>query len=153
MTGRMEAWLDMVEYALERGERVPDPPSTTPLLVLAAAFWLVHAGALAYHTLFLDVRGIPAYVVLGITLSGAASTAALGCAFWWFRDIKRWRSLAVLQILIGCALGTAAIFNYVISNYDPPIMTSLIVLGAAVTVANGCDKFSKLCTESAEVRS
>ncbi len=124
-----------------------EPGSTPPLkpggLLLAGLVFL--CGSLAYQALFIVVGGFPVYVWLGVT----AAIGLLGIAYYLFRDIRKWRSLAVLQVLLGCAGGTGVVLTTggLPTSLSGIISAGIGSAGAVITVANGVEKLRKLRKE------
>jgi hypothetical protein len=124
-----------------------------PGLIGGAFFWgtvsLLYLGAsAAYGALFLRIGEVPMYLGLSV----AAVCLALGGSLFWLRDIRNWRSVAIVQILIAVIAGTVAFFGV------ETLLSKIIGLVAAtVTVANGIKRLRELptkgTTHSADVRS
>jgi peptidoglycan/LPS O-acetylase OafA/YrhL len=136
------ARLDWVSDEDIRGEKGRGAYATPkPEHVLVAGL-LVLCGSLAYQALFVVVGSFPIYLWLG----AAASFALLGIAYYVFREIKKWRSLAVFQILLGCAGGAGALLasGSLPSSCGGIISAVMGIAGAVITVANGVEKLRKL---------
>lgn len=60
-----------------------------------------------YEGLTIRIDSHPAYLWVG----AAVACFLLGAALLWARDIRSWRSTAVLQVLLGCFVGALAWFE------------------------------------------
>lgn len=101
------------------------------LLGLLAAF----LGGPSAHALFvLEVRGVAVYAGLAVALG----CFALGTLVCWARDYRESRFVMIMQVLIAVAAGVVGFFSATDS-----IARWVVVLAAAVTVANGLDKLRK----------
>jgi hypothetical protein len=110
------------------------------LSVVTLGLFVVAAKA-TYRVWIFHVRGWPTYLII------AASVALLvsGGILFHFRRVRGSRSLAVLEILVGCAGGILSLFV----NDNPLTATALIgYFLAGVSVADGFTKFRGL-TEKA----
>jgi hypothetical protein len=104
-------------------------------LVLGPAMlaWLAFFyGAIAYRLLILQVKGVPIYLVAG----AACLVLALSLILFFFRDVRNWRSAALIQILVAVAAGVGALFVT-----DNILSQSLAILVAAVAASNGIARF------------
>jgi|ERR1043166_2007750 hypothetical protein len=106
-------------------------------ILLVAGFWgayylIALAGTLIYRVLFLHVNGIPVYVALVVGLS-----CLILCALTFvLRDIRNWRSVAWLQIIIS-VIGT------IVLVFGSTLTTSSI-LGFAAAIFSGANGFKRL---------
>jgi hypothetical protein len=142
---KLDAWEAVAERAREEGRPIPALSHAPP-----GAFFLtgvaILIGSLLYQALFILVGPAPVYVWLG----GAVCIGLLGGAYCALREIRKWRSLAVLQIVLACVGGMGTVFG---GGHAPSTSTELIVAvlgaaGAVVTAANGFDKLLKLLKSS-----
>ena len=58
----------------------------------------------AYQGLTIRIGGFPTYLWVG----AGAGCFALGGALLWARDVRSWRSIAALQVFLGCFVGALA---------------------------------------------
>jgi hypothetical protein len=121
-------------------------PKAAPVAGPLIAGLLVLCGSLAYRALFLVVEGFPVYLWLGLWLGAAFACGLLALAGWFLREIRKWRSVAVVQILVACAAGSGLILALIISPISlGGIISAVIGVGSAVfTAVNGIAKFSDL---------
>ena len=102
-------------------------------IAFVAAFWgayaLIVVGAVAsYRALFLQVRGVPVYVELTV----AACCFLLAIIVFELRDLRNWRLVAWLQILISIVGGVVALFGS-----DLSISGVVSCVAATFSAANG----------------
>lgn len=118
------------------------------ILLVAAAFTtaggaisllIILAASTAYNALFVRIGHVPVYIGLCV----AFSCLILGAIVFWLRDLRGWRSVALVQIAVAASAGAFAYFS------ADGIGGRLIgLIAAAVTVANGIKRFSELTTNS-----
>jgi hypothetical protein len=100
-----------------------------PLAFLWVAFFY---GVIAYHLFIAKIYGVPVYLVIGMLVL----VLLPGAGLFFFRDIRNWRSAAILQIIIAAAAGVAVLF--IDTNPTSKVLT---VAGAVVAAANGIKRF------------
>jgi peptidoglycan/LPS O-acetylase OafA/YrhL len=96
--------------------------------IVMALFWLCVA---AYNALFETVYGRPAHLVLFV----AIGLAALGAVFYFFRDLRKSRIVAAVQVTIAVVAGTVSTIGA-----DTVELKALAALVAVVVIANGASK-------------
>jgi len=99
------------------------------LIVLMA---LLFVATVVYQALFVRVHGFPLYVALTLAFSGYF-LAAIVCSL---RDLRNWRSVAYVQIIISVAAGVVALLG---SNISPPG-----VIAFAMAVFSASTGFTRL---------
>jgi hypothetical protein len=98
------------------------------IAMLAGLVWLWIA---TYHALLGILYGQPVYLVVFV----AMGLAALGAVFYVFRDLRKLRTVAALQVAIAVAAGTVSIFGA-----ETLALKALAALAAMVVTANGVSK-------------
>ncbi|HEY3795338.1 MAG TPA: hypothetical protein VGM09_26220 [Bradyrhizobium sp.] len=142
---KLNAWEATAEKAREEGRPIPPLiPSSSPLGVLLLGLTLL-AASLAYQALFVVVEGSPIY----LWLSAVVGSCLLCIAYYLLRDVRKWRSFAVLQILVSCAVGAGVLFasGSLPTSLGEIISAGMGIVGAVISGADGIEKLSKLQKE------
>jgi hypothetical protein len=122
----------------EEFKRLPIEPWQT---YLATAFFGGIGLFALYQGLTIRIGGLPAYLWVG----AGAACFTLGTALLWARDIRSWRSIAVLQVLLGCVVGALAWY----ASGDAAGKWGGII-GAIIAVADGLKNLRELTIRQAK---
>jgi hypothetical protein len=144
--GKLEAWEALAEKAREENRPIrPLASSSAPpggVLLLGLTLLAV---SLTYQALFVVAGGFPIY----LWLSAAAGSGLLCIAYYLLRDVRKWRSFAVVQILVSCAVGGGVLLasGSLPTSLGEIISAGIGIAGAVISGANGIEKLSKLQKE------
>ncbi|HEV2553230.1 MAG TPA: hypothetical protein VGV17_05680 [Bosea sp. (in: a-proteobacteria)] len=95
---------------------------------------IVVGGPSVYRLLVAEIAGVAVYAGVGVGLA----CVGLGAVMYWVRDVRKWRSVMVLQVMVGATAGVVAFFAT-----NDFWARGIALLAAVVTVADALEKLRK----------